>query len=81
MMDSRLQSQDDVASGTLMGLSELENEFNAYSASAMSTPFMGNMNMTLDSPMIFQSDFDSQSNSLNINAGFGHVPKYVFFPY
>jgi hypothetical protein len=82
MMENQLPQQDDLPSGhdTLMGLPELEAEFNAYSSTsaAISTPFINTI--TVASPRNYRSELVPSSGVIDAKSVFGTITQYVLFP-
>jgi hypothetical protein len=90
MMESQLPQQDDLPLGhdTLMGLPELEAEFNAYSSTsaAISTPFINttdhsHQTITVESSSRkYRSGLDPRSSVIGPKSVFGNITQYVLFP-
>lgn len=91
MMENQLPQQDDLPLGhdTLMGLPELEAEFNAYSSTsaAISTPFINttdhsHQTITVESSSIkYRSEIDPRSTVISSKSVFGNIAQYVLFPH
>ena len=79
MMENQFPQQDDLPSGhdTLMGLPELEAEFNAYSSTSatMSTSFTNTI--TVASPRNYRSELVPSKGIIDAKSVFGNITQYV----
>lgn len=90
VMENQLPHEDDLPLGhdTLMGLPELEAEFNAYSSTsaAMSTPLIDTTDnshhtITVESPSRkYHSEIRHQSTVIGAKSVFGNIHQYVLLP-